>query len=97
VHSRVPAALPHALKLPLLTLQDAAAELAKYELLLLLDARPPVANFGYEGGPSRLVTLPVRRACSAVLVGGAGSGERCGCDATIPVTWEGSRPRLAAV
>lgn len=60
MHSRVPAALPHALKLPLLTLQDAAAELAKYELLLLLDARPPVANFGYEGGQSRLVTLPVR-------------------------------------
>jgi hypothetical protein len=41
-------------------LQDAAAELAQFRLLLLLDARPPVANFGYEGGPSQLVELPVR-------------------------------------
>ncbi|KAI3427920.1 hypothetical protein D9Q98_006312 [Chlorella vulgaris] len=51
------AGLPDVQRLPYFP-QDAAAELAKYELLLLLDARPPVANFGYEGGPSRLVTLP---------------------------------------
>lgn len=40
--------------------QDAAAALAQYDLLLLLDARRPVANFGYDGAPSHLVALPVR-------------------------------------
>lgn len=47
------------LRPPLLRKQDAAAALAQYELLLLLDVRRPVANFGYEGAPSQLVTLPV--------------------------------------
>ena len=44
---------------PLLRTQEAAAALAQYELLLLLDVRRPVANFGYEGAPSQLVSLPV--------------------------------------
>ena len=39
-------------------LQDALRELAKYDLLVLVDARRPVANFGYSGGPSQLVMLP---------------------------------------
>jgi acetolactate synthase-1/2/3 large subunit len=38
--------------------QDAAAALARFSTLVLLDARRPVANFGYEGGPSRLVRQP---------------------------------------
>lgn len=37
--------------------QDAAAELAKYRTLLLVDVRKPVAMFGYDGGPSQLVAL----------------------------------------
>ena len=32
----------------LLCVQEAAAELAKYEVLLLLDIKRPVANFGYK-------------------------------------------------
>ncbi|KAL6776627.1 hypothetical protein ACKKBG_A21880 [Auxenochlorella protothecoides x Auxenochlorella symbiontica] len=36
--------------------QEASAALGKYETLVLVDARRPVANFGYEGGPSQLVT-----------------------------------------
>ena len=48
---RLPAALPPP--------QDAAAALAGFDLLLLLDARRPVANFGYDGAPSQLVALPV--------------------------------------
>lgn len=40
-------------------MQEAAAALAHYDLLLLLDARRPVANFGYDGAPSQLVSLPV--------------------------------------
>ena len=34
--------------------------LSRFELLVLVDARRPVANFGYEGGPSQLVALEVR-------------------------------------
>jgi acetolactate synthase-1/2/3 large subunit len=41
------AGLPCPRRLPYFP-QDAAAELAKYELLLLLDARLPVATFGYK-------------------------------------------------
>jgi acetolactate synthase I/II/III large subunit len=37
--------------------QDAVAALAPFHVLLLADARRPVANFGYEGGPSSLVGL----------------------------------------
>ena len=48
---RLPAALPPP--------QDAAAALAGFDLLLLLDARRPVANFGYDGAPSQLAALPV--------------------------------------
>lgn len=40
-------------------LQEASAALGKYETLVLVDARRPVANFGYEGGPSQLVTQSV--------------------------------------
>ncbi|EFN57872.1 hypothetical protein CHLNCDRAFT_56997 [Chlorella variabilis] len=49
--------LPDVQRLPYFP-QDAAAELGKYQVLLLLDARRPVANFGYEGGSSQLVALP---------------------------------------
>jgi acetolactate synthase-1/2/3 large subunit len=41
------AGLPCPARLPYFP-EDAAAELAKYELLLLLDARLPVATFGYK-------------------------------------------------
>lgn len=41
------AGLPCPRRLPYFP-QDAAAELAKYELLLLVDTRPPVATFGYK-------------------------------------------------
>ncbi|GAB4823280.1 hypothetical protein N2152v2_010326 [Parachlorella kessleri] len=49
------AGLPDIQRLPYFP-QDAAATLAKYELLALVDVRRPVANFGYEGGPSQLIT-----------------------------------------
>ncbi|PSC72378.1 acetolactate synthase large subunit [Micractinium conductrix] len=51
------AGLPTPARLPYFP-QDAAAALAPYHLLLVLDARRPVANFGYDGAPSQLVTLP---------------------------------------
>ncbi|KAL4420103.1 hypothetical protein ABPG77_000584 [Micractinium sp. CCAP 211/92] len=51
------AGLPCPTRLPYFP-QEAAAALAHYELLLLLDARRPVANFGYDGAPSQLVSLP---------------------------------------
>ncbi|KAL4444371.1 hypothetical protein ABPG75_012108 [Micractinium tetrahymenae] len=51
------AGLPCPARLPYFP-QDAAAALAQYDLLLLLDARRPVANFGYDGAPSQLVSLP---------------------------------------
>ncbi|WIA19312.1 hypothetical protein OEZ85_003945 [Tetradesmus obliquus] len=46
--------LPHATRLPYFP-QEAAAELAQYEVLLLLDVRRPVAGFGYKDGPSHLL------------------------------------------
>lgn len=41
------AGLPHCSRLPYFP-QEAAAELAKYDVLLLLDIRQPVAMFGYK-------------------------------------------------
>ncbi|KAI8469996.1 MAG: thiamine pyrophosphate enzyme, N-terminal TPP binding domain-containing protein [Monoraphidium minutum] len=38
--------------------QEAAAQLAGYDVILLVDTRRPVAPFGYDGGPSQLITLP---------------------------------------
>ncbi|PRW56678.1 decarboxylase [Chlorella sorokiniana] len=51
------AGLPNLQRLPYFP-QEAAAALSQYELLLLMDVRRPVANFGYEGAPSQLVALP---------------------------------------
>jgi hypothetical protein len=84
-------------------MQDAATALAPYQLLLLLDARRPVANFGYDGAPSQLVTLPVRQArlvcsclqsavagnCAAALVQFAASclGSACVGSITHPPTY----------
>lgn len=48
------AGLPAVQRLPYFP-QDAAAALAKYECLVLVDVRRPVANFGYDGGTSQLV------------------------------------------
>jgi acetolactate synthase-1/2/3 large subunit len=47
--------LPDVSRLPYFP-KDAVAALAKYELLVLVDVRRPVANFGYEGGPSVIIT-----------------------------------------
>lgn len=47
--------LPDVSRLPYFP-QDAVAALAQYELLVLVDVRRPVANFGYEGGPSDIIT-----------------------------------------
>lgn len=41
-------------------LQEAKAALAKYEMLVLVDVRRPVANFGYDGGPSQIIELEVK-------------------------------------
>jgi acetolactate synthase-1/2/3 large subunit len=41
------AGLPHCRRLPYFP-QEAAAELAKFDMLLLLDVRRPVAQFGYK-------------------------------------------------
>jgi acetolactate synthase-1/2/3 large subunit len=51
------AGLPALQRLPYFP-QDAAAALARFQVLVLVDARRPVANFGYEGGPSELVGHP---------------------------------------
>ena len=55
-------------------------------MLLLLDARRPVANFGYEGGSSQLVALPVgglpdvglRAGCLGLLEAGRPAGGKRG-------------------
>lgn len=39
--------------------QDALTALQAFDVLVLVDARVPVANFGYEGGPSQLITQQV--------------------------------------
>jgi acetolactate synthase-1/2/3 large subunit len=49
------AGLPAVRRLPYFP-QDAADALKAFDKLILIDARRPVANFGYEGGPSALVT-----------------------------------------
>lgn len=41
------AGLPHVTRLPYFP-QEAAAELKKYDVVLLLDVRRPVAGFGYK-------------------------------------------------
>lgn len=41
------AGLPHVTRIPYFP-QEAAAELEKYEVVLLLDVRRPVAGFGYK-------------------------------------------------
>lgn len=51
------AGLPAVQRLPYFP-QDAAAALAPFQVLVLVDARRPVANFGYEGGPSALIAQP---------------------------------------
>lgn len=51
------AGLPSLQRLPYFP-QDAAAALFQFEVLVLVDVRRPVAQFGYEGGPSQLVTQP---------------------------------------
>ena len=37
---------------------DAMRTLNRYSTLIVIDARRPVANFGYEDGPSQVITLP---------------------------------------
>jgi len=49
--------LPAVQRLPYFP-QDAAAALAAFQVLVVVDARRPVANFGYEGGPSNLINQP---------------------------------------
>ncbi|KAK9806179.1 hypothetical protein WJX72_004533 [[Myrmecia] bisecta] len=49
--------LPHVQRLPYFP-QEAAKELAKFSMLIAVDARLPVAMFGYKDGPSHLVNLP---------------------------------------
>lgn len=41
------AGLPHCTRLPYFP-QEAAQALGRFKMLLLADARPPVANFGYK-------------------------------------------------
>ncbi len=53
------AGLPVLQRLPYFP-QDAMTTLNKYDMLVIVDVRRPVANFGYEGGPSQLVELQVR-------------------------------------
>lgn len=48
------AGLPAMKRLPYFP-HEAAAALAPFSALLLVDVRRPVANFGYEGGPSQLI------------------------------------------
>ena len=71
---------------------DALKELERYEMVVTLDARPPVAMFGYDGGPSQIVALPEAKVWEidadfadaveflCAEVGGAGvvPGKNCG-------------------
>jgi acetolactate synthase I/II/III large subunit len=50
------AGLPVPRRLPYFP-QDAEAAFGQFDVLVLADARRPVANFGYEGGPSQLINL----------------------------------------
>lgn len=67
------AGLPALQRLPYFP-QEAAAALAPYQLLLMVDARRPVANFGYDGAPSQLVSLPVGGSAAAAWGQGRGWG-----------------------
>ncbi|DBA95904.1 TPA: hypothetical protein ACH3X1_001437 [Trebouxia sp. C0004] len=51
------AGLPHFQRLAYFP-QEAAKELSRFSLMLAIDARLPVAMFGYKDGPSQLLTLP---------------------------------------
>ncbi|KAG2443900.1 hypothetical protein HXX76_002240 [Chlamydomonas incerta] len=48
------AGLPALRRLPYFP-HEAAAELARYGCVVLVDAQPPVANFGYRGAPGKLL------------------------------------------
>lgn len=47
---------PHLRRLPYFP-QDAVKELSSYSLIVTLDCRLPVAQFGYKDGPSQLISL----------------------------------------
>lgn len=51
------AGLPNLQRLPYFP-DDAISTLRKFSNLLIIDARRPVANFGYEGGSSEVINLP---------------------------------------
>lgn len=86
--------------------QDAVRELSKFEMVVCVDAKPPVAMFGYDGGPTDILKLPEDNiweidfevaAAVALLskeVGGSGvvPGRNCmGCFHTAP-----ARPAMPA-
>ncbi len=50
------AGLPCPVRLPYFP-QDAEKFLAQFDMLVTVDARVPVAMFGYDGGPSALVKV----------------------------------------
>ena len=54
------AGLPSPQRLPYFP-QDALSTLSQFDSLLLIDVRRPVANFGYDGGPSQLIAIPDER------------------------------------
>jgi acetolactate synthase-1/2/3 large subunit len=47
---------PHASRLPYFP-QDAVREFSKFDMVLCIDARNPIAMFGYEKGPTELISL----------------------------------------
>lgn len=51
------AGLPNPQRVPYFP-QDALKEVAKYKRFVLVDARRPVAMFGYEDGPAEIIDLP---------------------------------------
>lgn len=51
------AGLPNPQRVPYFP-QDALAEVRKYKRFVLVDARRPVAMFGYEDGPAEIIGLP---------------------------------------
>ena len=86
--------------------QDAVRELSKFDMVVCVDAKPPVAMFGYDGGPTDILKLPEDNiweidfevaAAVALLskeVGGSGvvPGRNCmGCFHTAP-----ARPAMPA-
>lgn len=79
--------LPSPARLPYFP-QEAAAALAKYDMLVVVGTRRPVANFGYRCAGAACMLLArhgtQRWACAPHLLRGKSFGHACTCAASRP-------------